>query len=169
VASLPRCTRSALSPPALPSRWWPDLQHPGALAAAILLWAVAALAGWILLHDQVQQTLTLLLFPAWIFSELAYYSEGHIGEDIYLGRFLFVWAILYLTVFLHSRRKACRGYSLLPAPSPRWPASRCNLRAGGPGRRASPLCRCIFVSGMGCLCALPLLFSVFACARASFP
>ena len=31
--------------------------------AAVLLWAVAALAGWILLHDEAQQTLTLLLVP----------------------------------------------------------------------------------------------------------
>ena len=37
--------------------------------AAILLWAIAALAGWVLLRDEAQQTLTLLLFPAWIFCE----------------------------------------------------------------------------------------------------
>src|SRR5664280_2568469 len=47
--------------------------------AAILLWALAALAGWILLHDEAQQTLTLLLFPAWLLSEFSYYAEGHIG------------------------------------------------------------------------------------------
>ncbi len=34
--------------------------------AAVLMWALAALAGWILLRDEAQQTLTLLLFPAWI-------------------------------------------------------------------------------------------------------
>ena len=73
--------------------------------AAILLWAVAALAGWILLHAEAQQTLALLLFPAWIFSELSYGAQGHIGQDVYLGRFLVVWAVLYLTVFLGSRRR----------------------------------------------------------------
>ena len=67
--------------------------------AAILLWALAALAGWILLHDEAQQTITLLLVPAWLFSELEYATEQHIGQDVYLGRFLFVWAVLYLTVF----------------------------------------------------------------------
>lgn len=77
--------------------------------AAILLWAIAALAGWVLLQDQVQQIFTLLLFPAWIFCELAFYTEQHIGRDVYLGRFLFVWAIFYLTVFLGSRRKAVHG------------------------------------------------------------
>jgi uncharacterized membrane protein len=77
--------------------------------AAVLMWALAALAGWILLHDEAQQILTLLLFPAWMLSELAFYADGHIGEAVYAGRFLIVWAILYLTVFLGSRRKVVQG------------------------------------------------------------
>jgi uncharacterized membrane protein len=77
--------------------------------AAVLLWALAALAGWILLRDQAQQTLALLLVPAWMLSELSFRMEGRIGEDIYIGRFLFVWAILYLTFFLRSRRKIVQG------------------------------------------------------------
>ena len=77
--------------------------------AAVLMWAIAALAGWILLHDQAQQTLTLLLFPAWLISELSYRMDGHIGESIYLGRVLFTWSILYLTFFAASRRKVTAG------------------------------------------------------------
>jgi len=77
--------------------------------AAVLLWALAALAGWILLRDQAQQTLTLLLVPAWMLSELSFRMNGRIGEDIYIGRFLFVWAILYLTFFLRSKRKIVQG------------------------------------------------------------
>jgi uncharacterized membrane protein len=77
--------------------------------AAILLWALAALAGWVLLHDEAQQTMTLLLVPSWIFSELEYATERHIGQDVFLGRFLFVWAALYLTAFLGSKRKAVQG------------------------------------------------------------
>lgn len=77
--------------------------------AAILMWALAALAGWMLLHDEAQQTLTLLLFPAWIFSEFDFYAEGHIGLEVYLGRFLVVWAVLYLTFFLGSKRKIAQG------------------------------------------------------------
>jgi len=77
--------------------------------AAVLLWALAALAGWALLHDEAQQTLTLLLVSAWVFSELAYSTEHQIGQSAYLGRFLFVWAILYVTFFLGSRRKVVRG------------------------------------------------------------
>lgn len=77
--------------------------------AAILMWAVAAAAGWALLRDEAQQTLTLLLFPAWVFCEFSFHSEGHIGADVYLARALIVWAILYLTVFLGSRHRISQG------------------------------------------------------------
>jgi uncharacterized membrane protein len=77
--------------------------------AAILMWAVAAAAGWALLHDEAQHVLTLLLFPAWLLSEFSYYAEGHIGEAVYIGRFLIVWAVLYLTFFIGSRRKVVQG------------------------------------------------------------
>jgi hypothetical protein len=70
---------------------------------------VAALAGWALLQDEAQQTLTLLLFPAWIFCELCYATQNHIGQDVFLGRFLIAWAVLYLTVFLDSKRKVAQG------------------------------------------------------------
>jgi uncharacterized membrane protein len=77
--------------------------------AAVLLWAIAALVGWILLKDEAQQILTLLLFPAWMLSELAFYADGHIGQWVYLGRFLAVWSVLYLCVFLGSKRKIAQG------------------------------------------------------------
>jgi uncharacterized membrane protein len=77
--------------------------------AAVLMWALAAATGWILLRDEAQQTLTLLLVPAWILSEFSYAAEGHIGESVYLGRFLIVWAVLYLTFFLGSKRKIVQG------------------------------------------------------------
>ncbi len=77
--------------------------------AAVLLWALAALFGWLLLHDQAQQTLALLLVPAWIFCELGFRTDGYIGDGIYMGRLCFVWAILYITFFVGSRRKAVQG------------------------------------------------------------
>jgi uncharacterized membrane protein len=76
---------------------------------AVLMWALAALAGWILLRDQAQQTLTLLLAPAWMLSEIAFRANWRIGQEIYIGRFLFVWAILYLTFFLGSKRRIAQG------------------------------------------------------------
>jgi uncharacterized membrane protein len=77
--------------------------------AAVLLWALAALAGWALLHDQAQQTLALLLVPAWIFCELGYRTDGHVGDSVYMGRLFFLWAVLYLTFFANSQRKAVQG------------------------------------------------------------
>jgi uncharacterized membrane protein len=77
--------------------------------AAILLWAIAALAAWALLQDEAHQVLTFLLFPSWILCELEFFTERHIGQPAYLGRFLFVWAIFYLTMTLGSRRKVVYG------------------------------------------------------------
>jgi len=77
--------------------------------AAVLLWAIAALCGWILLRDQAQQTLSLLLIPAWLICEWSYAAENRIGSDVYLGRFLFVWAVLYLTFFIDTQRRIVRG------------------------------------------------------------
>jgi uncharacterized membrane protein len=77
--------------------------------AAVLLWAIAALFGWMLLRDQAQQTLTLLLIPSWLICEWNYAMENRIGADVYFGRFLFVWAILYLTVFIGTERRVVRG------------------------------------------------------------
>jgi uncharacterized membrane protein len=77
--------------------------------AAILLWAIAALSGWVLLRDQAQQTLSLLLIPSWLISEWSFAAENHIGSDVYFGRFLFVWAILYLTLFIDTQRRIVRG------------------------------------------------------------
>jgi uncharacterized membrane protein len=77
--------------------------------AAVLLWALAAGAGWLLLRDEAQETLALLLVPAWIASEFAYAAEGHIGADVSMGRFLMAWAVLYLTIFLGSKHRIAQG------------------------------------------------------------
>jgi uncharacterized membrane protein len=78
--------------------------------AAILLWAVAAAVGWALLRDEAQQVLTLLLFPAWLFCEFTFAAQNEdFLQTTYVGRFLIVWAMLYLTVFLGSKRKIARG------------------------------------------------------------
>lgn len=77
--------------------------------AAVLLWAIAALAGWLLLRDQAQQTLSLLLIPSWLICEWSFAVDNRIGSDVYFGRFLFVWAVLYLTLFIDTERRIVRG------------------------------------------------------------
>jgi uncharacterized membrane protein len=77
--------------------------------AAIMLWALCAAAGWWLLRDEFQQTLTLLLVPAWIVCEWSYRADVYNGSEVYLFRMIAVIAGVYLTSFLHSRRRAVFG------------------------------------------------------------
>ena len=77
--------------------------------AAILLWAIAAAAGWALLHDQAQQILTLLLVPAWLFSEWSYSTDNHHGGTVYLARMIATWATLYITLWIPSSRRVVWG------------------------------------------------------------
>jgi uncharacterized membrane protein len=77
--------------------------------AAVMLWALCALAGWWLLGDQFQQTLSLLLVPAWLISEWMYRASVYDGAQVYLARMVAVIAAVYLTGFLHSRRRVVFG------------------------------------------------------------
>jgi uncharacterized membrane protein len=77
--------------------------------AAVMLWALCALAGWWLLGDQFQQTLTLLLVPAWLISEWMYRASVYQGSEVYLCRVIAVLAAVYLTGFLHSRKRVVFG------------------------------------------------------------
>ena len=74
--------------------------------SGVMLWALCAGAGWALLGDQFQQSLTLLLVPAWIVSEWAERASTYSGDTIYLARVLAVIGAVYLTGFLHTRRRA---------------------------------------------------------------
>jgi hypothetical protein len=77
--------------------------------AAVMLWALCALVGWWLLGDQFQQTLSLLLVPAWLISEWMYRASVYNGAGVYLARMIAVLAAVYLTAFLHSRRQEVFG------------------------------------------------------------
>jgi uncharacterized membrane protein len=77
--------------------------------AAVLLWALCAAAGWWLLRDAFQQTLSLLLVPAWIVCE--WHERTHLfsGSEVYLARICLVIGTVYLTAFLHERKRAVFG------------------------------------------------------------
>jgi uncharacterized membrane protein len=77
--------------------------------AAVMLWAICALAGWILLRDEFQQTLALLLVPAWLICEWSYRANVYAGWEVYLARMIAVIAAVYLTAFLHSQRQVVFG------------------------------------------------------------
>jgi uncharacterized membrane protein len=73
--------------------------------AAILLWALCAAAGWILLRDQFQETLTLLLVPAWVVSEWTYRTNPYSHSEIFICRMLAVIGAVYVSAFLFSRKR----------------------------------------------------------------
>jgi uncharacterized membrane protein len=77
--------------------------------AAVMLWALCALAGWWLLSDQFQQTLSLLLVPAWLISEWMDRASVYQGSEVYLARMIAVLAAVYLIGFLHSRKRVVFG------------------------------------------------------------
>jgi uncharacterized membrane protein len=77
--------------------------------SAVLLWALCAAAGWLLLRDQFQQTLTLLLVPAWIVCEWTDRTHLYDGSNLYFARILAVIGAVYLASFLHSRKRVVFG------------------------------------------------------------
>ena len=77
--------------------------------AGILLWALCAATGWVLLRDQVQQTITLLLIPAWIICEWSLRTDGYRASQLLIVRMVTVFAAAYLTAFLHERKKLVFG------------------------------------------------------------
>ncbi len=137
--------------------------------AAILMWAIAALFGWMLLHDEAQQTLTLLLFPAWMLSEFSYYAEGHIGEEVYIGRFLVVWAVLYLTFFIGSKRKVLRGILFAAAAVGSLTGVVLLLDGWRSWGDHTYLPLGLRTWGWIAIAAIPLLFSVFKFSKSSIP
>ena len=77
--------------------------------AAVMLWAICAAAGWWLLGDEFQQTIALLLVPAWLICELGDRASVYNGADVYVCRIIAVLGVVYLTAFLHSRRRVVYG------------------------------------------------------------
>ncbi len=77
--------------------------------SAIMLWALCAAAGWALLRDQFQQTLTLLLIPAWVICEWGDRTHLYSGSYVYLSRILAVAGAAYLISFLSSRKRIVFG------------------------------------------------------------
>ncbi len=77
--------------------------------AGILLWALCAIAGWILLGDQVQQTIAMLLLPAWILSEWWARTDGYRDATLFETRMVASFAALYLTAFIGSKKEFVFG------------------------------------------------------------
>lgn len=88
----------------------------------ILLWAVGAVLGWVVLRDWLQATLAMLLAPAWIASEWGVRAEHYAGMEKYLIVFLALLAFAYLGALRGWRHPELRralawigGLALLPS------------------------------------------------------
>ena len=87
----------------------------------ILLWAVGAVLGWLVLRDWLQATLAMLLAPAWIASEWGVRAEHYAGMEKYLVIFLALLAFAYLGALRteHSELRLALvwigGFALVPS------------------------------------------------------
>jgi len=91
----------------------------------LLLWALGALLGWVVLRDWVQGLLAALLTPAWIMSEWAeatWQASRHVEVERVLAACSLLLAICYLTAPLPGRKSHPRkalawlgGLALIPA------------------------------------------------------
>ena len=78
----------------------------------ILLWAVAALGGWILLRDWAQAALLAILAPAWVASEWMLRTEHSQGADQILFAGVACVAIAYFTIG-QKKRETSAGKALV--------------------------------------------------------
>jgi uncharacterized membrane protein len=87
----------------------------------ILMWAIGALAGWLLLRHWAQAALLALLVPAWLAGEWEVRTEGFAVSNRLLAEGLLLTAITYLCARTSAEDSAARralawigGIALLP-------------------------------------------------------
>jgi len=90
-------------------------------ATGILLWAIGAAGGYILLRDWIQAALLALLAPAWLISQWTITTEQHPGGGRPLALGLVLTALCYLSARIGDQENTARrtmvwigGIALLP-------------------------------------------------------
>jgi uncharacterized membrane protein len=74
----------------------------------ILLWAIGATAGYVLLKDWVQAAILALLVPSWLISQWSVWMEWHSGSDRPLAIGLALTAITYLSARVADQQSPVR-------------------------------------------------------------
>ncbi len=148
------------SPPAQPSPW--SARSSTFRNTGLQPSHVPRPAGWPCLGDEAQQTLTVLLFPAWLFSEWDYYTGD--GGDAPPARMIAVWAVLHVlaAIAVAIALPFCPDPVLqhlpeTPDQSPRIPTARPILRPMHWLR-----CRRSFLPGGECHSSKPPLTTVLS-------
>jgi uncharacterized membrane protein len=77
-------------------------------ASGILLWALSAAFGYMLLRDWPQAAFLALLVPAWLISEWVIETERHRGSDYPLALGLIVTALCYLSARIGDQENTAR-------------------------------------------------------------
>ncbi|HUJ32268.1 MAG TPA: DUF2157 domain-containing protein [Candidatus Acidoferrum sp.] len=90
-------------------------------ATGVLLWAIGAVAGYLLLRSWVQAAALALLVPAWLISQWSTETEWHSGGERLLAVGLILTALCYLSARIAGQESASRrtlvwigGIALLP-------------------------------------------------------
>ena len=90
-------------------------------ATGVLLWAVGAAAGYILLRDWIQAAALALLVPAWLISQWTITTQSHWGGDRPLEFGLLLTSVCYLSARIGDQESTVRrtlvwigGIALLP-------------------------------------------------------
>ena len=90
-------------------------------ATGILLWAIGAAGGYVLLRDWIQAALPALLVPAWLISQWTITTEWHSGGGRPLALGLVLTALCYLSARIGGQENTVRrtmvwigGIALLP-------------------------------------------------------
>jgi uncharacterized membrane protein len=90
-------------------------------ANGVLLWAVGAAAGYILLRDWIQAAALALLAPAWLISQWTVATQSHWGGDRPLEFGLLLTSVCYLSARIGDQESTVRrtlvwigGIALLP-------------------------------------------------------
>ena len=90
-------------------------------ATGVLLWAIGAAGGYMLLRDWIQAALLALFAPAWLISQWTITTEWHSGGDRPLTLGLVLTALCYLSARIGDQENTARrtlvwigGIALLP-------------------------------------------------------
>jgi uncharacterized membrane protein len=143
-------------------------------ATGVLLWAVGAAIGFLLLRDWAQATALALLTPAWLISQWTITTEHQFGGDRPLAVGLLLTALCYLSARIENQEGSVRralvwvgGLALFPCAAT---AIALALESGLPFRSAEESHVGPSVLALGWAVAIlgPLLLSWFLRGRAAW-
>jgi len=125
----------------------------------VMLWAVGAAVGWIVLRDWAHAGLTALLIPVWLGGEWLEMTRGSVGDEKILAASIVLTAISYLSAVLPERDSPVRralawigGIVLLPGTA-------ALVYAGSWGRGGLPLLESYWLFGWVAALGLPLFLA----------